>query len=91
MVSQADYLNCHALRAREEHADGTIGVPRFLAIVSIQDDDVIEKSSADDSDKPLRLEGKVTRSWCATQAAVGVVVTAQRTTSRRPWRMTRKT
>jgi hypothetical protein len=34
MVSHADHLNYHALRAREEPADGTIGDPRFLAIVS---------------------------------------------------------
>jgi hypothetical protein len=35
--------------------------------------------------------GKASRSYCATQSAVGVVVTPQRTTSRRPWRMTRST
>jgi hypothetical protein len=34
MVSYVDRLNYHALRAREEPADGTIGVPRFLVIVS---------------------------------------------------------
>jgi len=32
--------------------------------------------------------GKASRSCCATQAAVGVVLTAQRTTSCRSWRMT---
>jgi hypothetical protein len=36
MVSYADRLNYHALRAHEEPADGTIGVPRFLVIVSRQ-------------------------------------------------------
>ncbi len=35
--------------------------------------------------------GKASRSCCATQAAVGNVVTAQRATSRRPWRITRST
>jgi len=34
MVYQADHLNYHALRAPEEPADGTIGVPLFLEIVS---------------------------------------------------------
>ena len=32
MVSQADHVNYHALRAREEPADGMLGVPRSLAI-----------------------------------------------------------
>jgi hypothetical protein len=36
-------------------------------------------------------KGKVSRTCWATQAAVGLVVTAQRTTARRQWRMTRKT
>ena len=36
-------------------------------------------------------KGKASRSGCATQAAVGLVVTAQRTTSRRPWRMMKST
>jgi hypothetical protein len=36
-------------------------------------------------------KGKVSRSCCATQPAVGHVVTEQRTTSRRPRRMTRNT
>jgi hypothetical protein len=36
-------------------------------------------------------KGKASRSCCATQAAVGLVVTAQWSTSRRPWRMTRNT
>ena len=31
-------------------------------------------------------KGKASRICCATQPAVGLVVTAQRTTSRRPWR-----
>jgi len=35
--------------------------------------------------------GKASRSCWATQAAVGLVVTAQRTTSRRPWRMMKST
>jgi hypothetical protein len=34
MVPQADHPGHHALWTREEPADGTIGVPRFLAIVS---------------------------------------------------------
>jgi hypothetical protein len=36
-------------------------------------------------------KGKASRSCCATPSAVGLLVTAQRTTSRRPWRMTRNT
>jgi len=34
MLSQADHLSYHVLSAREGRADGTIGVPRLLAIVS---------------------------------------------------------
>jgi hypothetical protein len=34
MVSQADHINYQALRAPKDHADGTNGVPRFLAVVS---------------------------------------------------------
>jgi hypothetical protein len=37
MDSQADRLDYHALRAREEPAAGPFGVPRFLAIVSSSD------------------------------------------------------
>jgi hypothetical protein len=35
--------------------------------------------------------GKASRSRCATQPAVGLDVTAHRTTSRRPWRMMKST
>jgi hypothetical protein len=34
MASYADRLNYHALRTRDEPADGTIGGPRFLVVVS---------------------------------------------------------
>src|SRR6266568_961840 len=68
----------------------------------VQHDDVVEHFLAHSADEALanpvlpwapvaESNGKASRSCCATHAAVGNAVTAQRTTSRRPWRTTRNT